>query len=846
MAKRFFLIIVFLLVTIVVSFNSLFSKSGSLLRNLDNSQTRNVSLDYFGIIYDVFNSFYPECFSDIQHLNYSKYYMENPNKYPYLLKLIGFSLNGIEDEIECVNSFDNTTFFAIGVLTFNNLTNPDDSVLLDFLNINEYCIGACTTDACLIPMQDLTRRIENFKYKDIPEEKKNENIEIIRKESSDKKYVFFFVVVVIFLIYLTIKVIIGILRIIYIPKGYDIYAAKLNKEKSQDLNSEEIRNNSLSDLNLSLSFTKYDSNKEFFPLYLRIIRFFDFFADFQLLITVKNLYFNDNGLEVINFLKFIVLYSYIFATTFTSLFALPSKDILNRDFFFANWLFYYRLSSNAQICWIFLEATCAAYKLMQFINNNRKKNDKNSNINLISIFGKFIILLIPKILLYMLFYIVFYQDILKFRKFFDAEVTFKYVVQKIITKNIECDSFFSGIFANFNMFSIDANNLKKCYDFTYFYNNILISFFICFIFLYFIIYFKQEIIEHILMIFNFVFFFGLMFIVKDDELNDKRIKNGEEKDRIYDFYHFKGQEYSNKIIYLFFTVYYFGFVFGVLMFNYDNLKREWFLDKQRKSRENKRDLLKDMVNNEEESQNKGNRKYSGFTVSIDKDINNNRNSYSNTKKYIPYSYLNCILKLVNNMRKRTKIILIFIILAFQWLISYFYKVYANLTNKDNKEKEVEENKYDEDYDSNYILEMKFDKTLKGYFLFERHFILILFFFFCLILNSLPKKGIFRQLIKSKIVTIISRVGFTMFCLCYIISNLSFCAFLIKIKFSLTTFFIISLGNFLIIFVVCLMITIAFDLPLRILIKKILRRNTISNLKIRSYSVASKNSSLILN
>lgn len=839
MAKRIISIIIFLLMVLGLSCGSLFSMNQPLIRNLDDKKTSSQSLDYLGIIYDVFNSFYGNCFKDLERLNYSNYNIKTPYKYPVLLKHIGFSLNGIEDEIECVNSFDNSTFFVIGILTFNNFTNRDDNVLLDFLNIQQYCMGACVTSDCLVPIQNLARRVENFKYTDVPEDKKYEDVEIVRKESTDEEYVLFFVCVLIFISYLIIKIIIGIIRIIYIPKGYDIYAAKLIQEKSHDLNQiDKLNQQSKGELSSSLtsesSLSKYVPNKEYLPLYLRIFRFLDFFDDFRLLITVKNLYYNDNGLEVINFIKCIVLFFYIFSTTFTSLFALPSKDILNRNFFFSSGLFLYRLTSNAQIFWIFLEATCGAYKLMQFVNNNKKRNDKNFNINLIFIFGKFLLLFIPKIIIFILFYFIFYQNIIKFRIFFDAEVTFKYIVKKVITKNIKC-KFGSGILANFNMFSIDANNLNKCYDFTFLYNNILLCIIICMILLYIIIYFKQEIIEHIFMIFNLVFFFGLMLIIKDDELNYKRIKDGKQKDRIYNFYHFRGQEYSNKIIYLFFAIYYFGFIFGILMFNYDNLKRGWILEKQKKNKENKRDLLKDMVNNnnEEEISNKKIRSFTGFSLS--NSINKNgEQSISNKQKYIPFSYFDWLLKFVNNMKLRTKVILIIIDICALSIVSGFFRIYAYFTNQHSDDKNGDENKYDEDYDSNNVLEMKFDKTLKGYFLFERHFSLIFFFFFCLLLSSIPKKGTFRKLIKSKIVTSISRVGFTFFCLCYILSNLSFCGFLIKIKFSLSTFFIISLGNFLIIFVVCAMITITMDLPLRILIKKLVRQYSNSDFG-RSYS-----------
>ena len=48
----------------------------------------------------------------------------------------------------------------------------------------------------------------------------------------------------------------------------------------------------------------YDNTSDF-PLYLRIVRFLDLLNDIMLLTTTRNRYYNDNGLEVINFLRVI-------------------------------------------------------------------------------------------------------------------------------------------------------------------------------------------------------------------------------------------------------------------------------------------------------------------------------------------------------------------------------------------------------------------------------------------------------------------------------------------------------------------------------------------------------------
>ena len=95
--------------------------------------------------------------------------------------------------------------------------------------------------------------------------------------------------------------------------------------------------------------------------------------------TRRNRYYNDDGLEIIILLRTIVLFFFIFNTTFNSLLNFPSRDILNKAFFSSNSLFFYRFSTNSGICWIFLEAAFSTYKLMKFIEKKMKEYNQGNN-----------------------------------------------------------------------------------------------------------------------------------------------------------------------------------------------------------------------------------------------------------------------------------------------------------------------------------------------------------------------------------------------------------------------------------------------------------------------------------
>ena len=813
----------------------------SILNEIKDTAQYNVEFDK--LFYDVLSTFFYNCSEDLKKMDLVYEGIERPYRFPLLLRSMGYTLNDIQDETECLDSFDNTNYL-IAVINVNYFSNKEDKILRSFLNIHKFANSACVTEKCKDPFISFSNLFVNFNNMQNDDKNiyTNEKPKIIddKKEEAEKKTenkvfnVFFYI----FFVYILIKLFIGIMRLIYLPKGYDIHGEKILREKKKNMlilnEKDENNNNELEQLGQD---NEYKSSKEYnpiydhssqYPIWLKIMIFFDFFNDYMLLSSKRNKYFNDNGLEVINFLRAIVLYFYILSTTFTTLLGLPSKDILNKSFFASDTLMIYRFSSNATVCWIFLEAAFTAYKLMQFIKTKmneyiKVKKNKRYYINLLIIFGKFILLFIPKIALFIICYYIFYYDIIKFKSFFKSKTIMRYVVEEVITKDIVCNNQTSIIFTKFFTFTNDANDFKTCYDFTFIYINIFYYILIFIASLYLIFVFRKPIIEIFFIVFYFIFFIGLMFVVDETNRLEKENWNtsfGEEKEKeIYSYYHFKGQDYTTKIFYLAIGVYNLGFIFGVLCFNYEILKKKKNKNNQNNKNINvkeKRIEKKPSVNDSFKIDSHLNSKNTLET--IDTEVKLTIEQYKQ-KKYYPLLFLYSSLKWYKKIKFSIKIIIILICLALQLLNASFFKIYSEI-NKKNAPDNLKKN--DPNFDRNYVLEMELDNVLKFYFLFERHIFLILFFIICITLITLPRKRIFKKLINSTFVTAVSRAGFTIVCLSYILTNFSFCGFIIKIKFSIPTFIIISIGNFLIIFVVCILINIVFELPIRIFIKTILR------------------------
>ena len=805
-------IIFYLFLSFIHTENSFaFQNITDIKRKLEDSALK--TSDVLELVSKIFVNAYPECHKDLENIK-PKTVNVSLSKYPFIIDNIGKGLNDLGDEIECLNAFSKTQY-VIAIMDIENLINHSEKRLKEFLNLTTFSLGACITENCKDPLKEFIRTFLNFQNATeralFEGESKVEDYHIILMK----------IIMWICLIYIIIKLVCGTYRLLFYPKGYNTETLTIlnkkidNKENKENKEIIEKNENMIINDNIDKDKSEYlildEEKKEYdpeydyttvFPLKLRIVRFFDCFNDVMLFSKKTNRYFNDKGLETIVLLRAIVLYFIIFYNTFTSLFQLPSKDILNKSFFTSKMIFVYRLSTHSLSCWIFLEAAYTGFKLMKFIKNQmaeyeNKKSKYSNYIRLLFINLKFLCLFIPKIIMFLFCYYFFYQNILKFRDYFAAKTTFTYVHDKVITNQIQCNTNSSLIFHPLLFtFMRDTSNFNQCYDFTFVYTNILFSVIVFMILLYLMLIFQNKIFEILIFLINLSLFFGLMKVVKDDVIEST-------KDKLYIYYHFRGQEYTNKIAYLSLGVYHLGFIIGLLCFNFDNIKEEnKYINKDKKNDsiiDNENDMLIGDLDNSNNSDNS-----SGGSMT--RKFRNRTNSQFSFEMYYPLSFLDCFLNGLKNMSSHLKAFIIIIIMALMILLSFGYKIVAGK----NELSEVDE------------LNLEFNQLFEYYFLFERHIFLILFFFMTLFLITFEKKGFLKKILRFKLNTAISRTGFTITCLYNIFGYFSFCAFILKIKFNLPTFFIISIGNFLIIFIVCFFLNCMIELPARKFIKTMIR------------------------
>ena len=811
----------------------------------DEQQTDESKIDYIDLAYRIFQSLERQCFPDINQTINERMKFEKDKKFPWITDSMGKGINDIGDEIECLNSMKNTTFFMVNFYELNlSLILDNDQKLMDFLEISNFTLGFCIFYSCKDAFQRYLQILAEFvNYLASKNPNKGNLVSLIvdNKIDTDEvqgtdtdnyqpnvynsfdldtylaKRVIFWIMIGLAIV----KAVGGLLRIIFIPKGYDKYVAEKINQSGQDNNIDDEENSNLTSKHkLNEPLNEESNTKDYNPLFdfseklpigIRILRVFDLINDFHYLSSKRNRYYNDNGLEIITFIRAIVIFFLIFSNTFSALITLPSEEIINSSFF-KSWLnIIYRLSNNSLVCWAFLEGAYTTYKLLCFIQAEMfiyyAKGDKRKQKlykKLPIIYAKFLVLLIPKIVTFILVYMIFYYRIEDYRDFANAKATFHHIITYIFKQKIKCDGL-DTIFTN--NFSVYIGDYDACYEFTYFYINMVLCILVFMVVTYLFFIIRNKIFEWFIIFGSLILLFLPNFFVKDHRIDkEERLLH----------YHIKGQTYSTKIFESFVGFYHLGFIIGYILFNFDNLKQRI----NRLIYEYRKIHIKKLGSKKEDDKSGGsidepssanadtNLSYS-LRSGSQGGVSNNEQSDANTidyykLPYYPLQFSNTILKPINNLKFSTKIIIILSGVALLIIIDFIILIYL-MTSED----------------FGIVLE----NWVKTIFKIEKNVFILVLFFMIVIMITLPKKGALRNFMKSKIFICISRIGFLITCVSQVFTYFSFFIFSLKVKLYVPTFMIISFGNFLLFFIICIILCAIFELPLRMIIKKILRIKT---------------------
>ena len=283
----------------------------------------------------------------------------------------------------------------------------------------------------------------------------------------------------------------------------------------------------------------------------------DFVYNFQCLFSMKNKYYNDNGIELFAFLRIILMFFLLYNQNIYTLLELPGKDQYNENFY-SSWLFFIvKTSSYSTVCWIVLDGAEFAYKLMNYSKKYLLKKTKQTVP--ITVYLKFMLFSIPKIMQVLFIYLYFYLLNQNFSSVINLGLLFDYFSGYILNQR-ECWRKPHTIFLPFifNYINYKDRSYTNCYRFTNLFTNEL--YFI--IILSLVVYISFKLRSKIFDLCVLLLVIGNSILVFLSYYSYDLIKNKVDIDLLFTF----GQNYTEKFPHLFINVYMIGFYIGICYF----------------------------------------------------------------------------------------------------------------------------------------------------------------------------------------------------------------------------------------------------------------------------------------
>ncbi len=770
--------------------------------------------------YKIINSNNTDCFMNILRLttNYSLF----TTMFPKIINNIGKGIDDIGNEVECRKT-DLFAYYHLLYVKRDQSFMANDKNLSQFLNRSYLFYGFCLPMECqnlveqvfVIMKKEKTIKIFNeHKINDIKlftygvnnhsnEENKEDNdtnsVIIRYDEEKEKNNILSLMFWICFLLF-SIKLLVGYISKFVFPKGYEYYGYKtiqelnINEIKDDEGNENTTFLDEIKTLDSSVSNLRGDYNpkndmESKYPFYLRVVKYFDLFNNINILGSKRNRYYNDNDIDCLCLLKSIVLFYVILSETINMLIILPNPSFFDYKFYISIGLAFYKRTINGLYFWILLESLTFSFKLMNFINQ-RNKNKENQNTKraqfnyVVKQIFKFLCFYIPKIILFISIFFIFYYYTDNYACKLQSKMTYKFFVNNIIESK-ECYRDISKVFSPFSNYGNNASYDNVCFPFVYVYVNMFYSSLIFMIILIIVYFFQSPVIDKLIslgVLLNTLICY-IYFLIKSSP------DNGDN----YDFDNFSGENYSLFNPHLFFSIYYFGCLLGFCFYYYINILN--LNKKNRGSIKSTSTVLQSKENDEPELAS----------------IKSNIDLYYNEHFYNPMEFCSTFIKKIKSINDIIKKVLLIIYFIFILFLSLFPTLY--MIKKINRNNDV-----------NFYIEFEKEKVLKYFYVFEKLISLLLFSIFICVLRVLPKKYTISKIFRSRYFIFISRTGFIIICTYQSLVYISYCLFQFHIKITHIMIFNITIGLYTIITLVSFLISILFEIPIRIIIKNLLKDN----------------------
>ena len=467
----------------------------------------------------------------------------------YLYSGKGNSEPGLEIECQQKNFIYYFITYIYSSLSFKLLV--DDSEIYQFINQTSFYTGICVHKSCKTIVElflDKEKNSNFFQYL------KNEfsiiNLEYYNKELGYKfeekeKYLIFLIIIICLIL---------IIQIIFYIIYSCIYIGNKKEKKIffQNDYDEDIENSIFTN-KIPLINKKEDKKN---CCYL-ILSNFNFINYFTILIKKKNKIYDDTNLEIIAFLRVIIMILLTIIQNMLVLIEIPSKDFFNKEFYNHFFFFIIKFSSFSLDFYISIEGFLMIFKLLSYIKKN--VYDKNKNNVSFGIFFNFMFYSFYKIFPFIILSLMFYYCDRYFIYYFSSGSLVYHYLTNVFNKdhyNKINELFIPGItiYAPYN------NYFQESFYSYYTYNFLYINEFFVFIFSLFIIFigFKLKNKKYDIFV-----FFAIILNISLTIL----ISPNYDKNELYNFNKIINAMYNIKYPHLMLNNYFIGIFTGVICFS---------------------------------------------------------------------------------------------------------------------------------------------------------------------------------------------------------------------------------------------------------------------------------------
>ena len=659
---------------------------------------------------------------------------------------------------------------------------------------------------------------------------------------------FYSIVIGIYIALNILKLLIGILRVIFINKGYEGYYAELERKLGKQSNTFSLGIGDPNEINLKNSYNSSDSStsseivrktsynssssknlensnanasliydseiseniisegdnlynpfsdkeKEFHTP-IKVMKIFDLFDNLKILSTHSNKYYNSNRINSLYFIRFLLMIMSIIYQIMNTQVDLPTKNYYNFEFY-SNFVFtLIKLCVNASTFWITLDGVIFAYKLMSYMKKEIKLS-RNSSIRYLT-FLKFLLLILPKFFIFLFAFILLHLKA--------SKLTFAL-----------CKG--NNVFANYLYYNDTVQqkyySLRATHEFKDFFHNFIP--------------------------------FKLNYIDFIENIPIERIYNTSSKKNFTS--EVSGYEIPSPFLTntdLFVNVCFNEFYLIILMVNITfisyKLKNDIFdfsiliiniilfilpaignLNPMNIDINEQKYTLKYVLGqnySEKYTHYFINFFYFGFLIGVMKFYHDD-NLYNMKKKknffeniILPYQFCKKIITYLNSLHFYLKRAILLICIFILLIISMSFTLLEgkNFTSREEKDIEL----------------VKITGIVKFLFFYEKNLCGIFFFIFLIMYIVYPKNSYIIKISSATMFLILERISFAFYIsFCYLIYA-QFCVFIISMQMSYSNLFFNTVGMFFIVFVFSLLSTALFELPIRMLVKYIMNRNLENN------------------